>query len=66
MNSKYSPLTPGLTGEASGEVFHPVDKPSGLIRSTLSRKSKKQSSFELINSYALTKHSKVFLFICIY
>ena len=60
MNAKYSPLIPGLTGEASGEVFQPVDKPSGLIRSTLSRKSKKQSTFELINSSALTKHSQVF------
>ena len=60
MNAKYSPLIPGLTGEASGKVFHPVDKPSGLIRSTLSRKSKKQSTFELINSSALTKHGQVF------
>ena len=65
MYAKYSPLIPGLTGEASGEVFHPVDKPSGLIRSTLSRKSKKQSTFELINSSALTKHSQVFLFVYI-
>ena len=65
MYAKYSPLIPGLTGEASGEVFLPEDKPSGLIRSTLTRESIKQYTFELINSSALTKHSQVFLFVYI-
>ena len=56
--SRFSGI-PGLTGEESGEVFLPVDKPSGLIRSTLSRQSQKQSTNELMDSSALTKHSQV-------
>jgi len=31
------PRIPGLTGKGSGEVYAPVDKPSGQIKSTLSR-----------------------------
>ena len=36
--SKFKKI-PGLTGKCSGEVYHPVDKPSGHITSTLSRQS---------------------------
>lgn len=31
------PRLPGLTSSKAGEVYHPVDKPSGQIRSTLAR-----------------------------
>lgn len=31
------PRIPGLTTSGTGEVYHPVDKPSGQIRSTLAR-----------------------------
>ena len=34
--SKFSRM-PELTGECSGEVYNPVDKPSGHIVSTLAR-----------------------------
>ena len=36
--SKFKKL-PELTGECSGEVYNPVDKPSGLITSTLAREN---------------------------
>ena len=59
---------PGLTGEGSGsgKVFNPVDKPSGLIKSTLSRQSSMQSSRNEQTAWSalplpLTKHSKVAL-----
>ena len=59
---------PGLTGEGSGsgKVFNPVDKPSGLIKSTLSRQSSTQSSRNEQTAWSavplpLTKHSKVTL-----
>ena len=50
---------PGLTGEGSGsgKVFNPVDKPSGLIKSTLSRQPAVQ--FWQDKSLPLTKHSQV-------
>ena len=31
------PRLPGLASSKAGEVYHPVDKPSGQIRSTLAR-----------------------------
>jgi len=31
------PRIPGLASSKAGEVYHPVDKPSGQIRSTLAR-----------------------------
>jgi len=34
--SKF-PRIPGLDGKCSGDVYHPVDKPSGQIKSTLAR-----------------------------
>jgi len=35
--SRFSGI-PGLTDSKAGEVYHPVDKPSGQIKSTLARK----------------------------
>jgi len=54
--SRFSEI-PGLIGEGSGsgEVFNPVDKPSGLIKSTLSRQA---SGTEENLALPLTKHSQ--------
>ena len=58
--SRFSEI-PGLVGEGSGsgEVFNPVDKPSGLIKSTLSRQASGQPWTDDMLALPLTKHSQV-------